>query len=56
VRVPCAVCGEWFDDTYHWTYCPHEFFQMRTHVYNSKGFVGVATTIEELDRMMKCDT
>lgn len=57
--VTCDDCELDFDDVYRRTYCPHEWFEMRTTVVgvdvaSGDGKVlGVATTLEELDRLMK---
>ena len=52
MTVTCEACGRTYDDTYRWTICPHERFQMRTVVADAKGNVGVATTVEELSRLV----
>ena len=51
--VTCSTCGLKYDDTYRLTYCPHEHFNMHCVVCNSRGVVGVATSLEELDRSMR---
>lgn len=52
--VTCDDCELDFDDVYRRTYCPHEWFEMRTTVVGGDGKVrGVARTVEELRRMMK---
>ena len=49
--VTCDKCGARYDDTYRLTYCPHQRFDMTTSVYRDGKFVGVATSLEELDRL-----
>ncbi len=56
--LTCDDCELDFDDVYRRTYCPHEWFEMRNHVYGplpdgSYGWKGIATTIEELERLMQ---
>ena len=53
MTVTCRKCGKTYDDVYRWTYCPHNSFQMRTEVFSGGEYRGVATTLEELDRLMK---
>ncbi len=50
--VTCEKCGSRYDDTYHWTYCPHEYFPMSTVVSRNGEVIGVAHTVEELKRML----
>lgn len=50
--VTCADCNLTYDDTYRLTFCPHEQFRMKTHVFHSRyGFLGVATSVEQLREM-----
>lgn len=51
--VTCDFCGLSYDDVYRLTYCPHEPFEMRCVVAGPDGVVGVATTLEELDQLLK---
>ena len=51
--VTCDDCELDFDDVYRRTYCPHEWFEMRTTVVDGDGKVRVARTLEELSRLMK---
>jgi hypothetical protein len=51
--VECLKCGKRYDDVYHWTYCPHDYFEMNTVVSRGDGIVGVAHTVEELNRMLE---
>lgn len=51
--VSCDKCGAHYDDTYRWTYCPHDKFAMCTVVSRPDGTTGIATTIEQADRIMK---
>jgi hypothetical protein len=53
MTVTCEKCGVRYDDTYRFTFCPHERFEMNTTVGNSSGIVGVAHSLEELNRMLK---
>lgn len=51
MKVRCARCGQEFDDTYRWTFCPHDDFDMRTLVVRP-GFPDVVvTTLEELNEI-----
>lgn len=50
--VICEKCKQTYDDVYHFTYCPHDFFMMRTIVYkNGKEYI--CTSLEEYDKVMK---
>ncbi len=56
--ITCDPCELDFDDTYRRTYCPHEWFEMRTSVYGTLpngtyGLKGVAKTVEELKELTK---
>jgi hypothetical protein len=53
VIVTCAECKKVYDDTYRLTYCPHVRFEMNTTVGNANGIVGVAHSVEELNRLME---
>lgn len=46
--VQCTECGVSYDDTYHLTYCPHEYFEMRTVVHRGKGETRLCRSVEEL--------
>jgi hypothetical protein len=46
--VTCEICGRSYDDAFHWTYCPHESFRMRTTVRRADGQSKVCTSIAEL--------
>jgi uncharacterized OB-fold protein len=46
--VGCEECGAVYDDTYRRTYCPHDYFEMRTTVCRGDGEVRVCTTVEEV--------
>jgi len=48
----CDDCGAFYDDIYRFTICPHGRFEMATTVMRKGGVVGVATTLEELDRLV----
>ncbi len=52
VTTVCEQCGSRYDDEFRLTYCPHAQFNMQTVVGGPGGIVGVATTIEELNRML----
>ena len=49
----CDECGLHYDDTYRWTYCPHEEFEMHTTVHRQGKPDVIAHTVEELHRLMK---
>ena len=51
-HVKCPDCGLEYDDVYHWTFCPHDLFEMRTIVLKD-GKEYVATSLEELDAIMR---
>ena len=55
MNVTCEKCGEEYDDLDHWTYCPHEYFQMRTMAH-AHGKSKLCTSLEELDEFLKGDT
>ena len=42
----CPKCHQEYDDVYHSTQCPHEYFQMHCGVF-VKGKQGCAHTVEE---------
>lgn len=50
--VSCEKCGLRYDDTYRLTYCPHEKFEMNTTVSSGGRVIGVAHSVEELNRML----
>jgi hypothetical protein len=50
--VTCDTCGLAYDDTFHLTYCPHDYFPMRTVGVRSDGTMKVCTTLEDLDRFL----
>ncbi len=52
MTVTCPKCGKSYDDTYHWTYCPHDYFEMNTLVADNNGIIGVAHSVEELNAML----
>ena len=49
----CEECNEIYDDLYHSTICPHEYFQMSCVVGKGDKIVGIATSVEELRRMLE---
>lgn len=49
MTTTCHKCHQEYDDTYHSTQCPHEYFQMHTGVFVN-GQNGCAHTIEELNK------
>jgi hypothetical protein len=53
MRVKCEKCGKIYNDTYHWTYCPHDYFEMNTTVSRGGEVIGVAHSVEELKRLME---
>ena len=53
MQVNCPVCDLLYDDTYRWTYCPHAKFDMHTTVVRPGKPTVVATTVEELDKLME---
>jgi hypothetical protein len=50
--VECPDCGLRYDDVYRLTLCPHDRFEMATAVYRGAEFVGIATSVPELRRML----
>ena len=48
----CEVCRVFYDDTYRWTYCPHDSFEMNTFVRRSDGEERVVHTVEELQEFL----
>jgi hypothetical protein len=52
MMVTCEKCGKRYDDTYRLTYCPHNPFEMNTVVGKRNRIIGVAHSIEELNRML----
>ena len=46
--VTCASCYLCYDDTYHWTFCPHERFEMRLVVNRGDGQSKLCTSVAEL--------
>jgi len=46
--VCCAVCTIDYDDTYRWTFCPHERFEMWCSVVRGDGETRVCTSVAEL--------
>jgi hypothetical protein len=51
VTTTCPKCQLEYDDTYRWTFCPHEQFEMRTRVFHDGKDKGIATSLEELHEM-----
>jgi hypothetical protein len=51
--VTCSQCGKSYDDVYRLTYCPHEKFEMNTVVWSGDRIIGVAHSVEELNRMLE---
>jgi len=52
MKRTCEECGKTYDDTYHWTTCPHEYFPMHCIVSKSGKVVGVARSVEDLRRLL----
>ncbi len=46
--VTCSDCKVEYDDIYHYTNCPHEYFEMHTIVSTDHGSK-CCHTIEEVD-------
>ncbi len=46
--VTCPDCKRKYDDTYHLTNCPHEYFEMHTHTVRGDGVSKCCHSIEEL--------
>lgn len=55
MKTTCKECDRTYDDVYHWTYCPHDYFQMRTVVVRPGKPDAIASTVEELDMLMAND-
>lgn len=53
MTVTCYKCGVTYDDTYRWTYCPHDYFEMNTTVGVGGRIIGVAHSVQELNRMLE---
>lgn len=53
--VTCEICQHTYDDVYHWTSCPHDYFPMQTLAMRSDGTTQICTTLEELDRFLHDD-
>ena len=49
----CEDCGELYDDVYHSTICPHEYFEMNCVVGKNDRIIGIAHNVEELHRMLE---
>lgn len=52
MTVTCDDCGLVYDDTYRWTYCPHDKFEMRSLVSNGRG-TKICTTVEEVNTFLR---
>ena len=48
MQTTCETCALTYDDTYRWTHCPHDGFDMVTRVYRPDGTSVVCTTVEQL--------
>ena len=46
--VTCESCQQTYDNAYRWTFCPHDFFQMRTLVVGKDGTAKICRSVEEL--------
>jgi hypothetical protein len=53
MTATCEKCGKRYDDTYRLTYCPHDRFEMNTTVGVGGRVIGVAHSVEELNRMLE---
>ncbi len=49
--VTCKDCKREYDDVYHLTYCPHDYFEMHTQAVTSKGSK-CCHSIEELEKFL----
>jgi len=49
VNVTCEACNLVYDDTYRFTYCPHDKFEMHCTVVNRYGHTKCCHTVEEID-------
>ncbi len=47
--VRCGICEKVYDDTYQWTFCPHDSFEMQTLAVRGNGQSKVCHSIEELE-------
>jgi len=50
--VKCDKCGLEYDDTYRWTFCPHDTFQMDTLAVKGGGSMKRVHSIEELNTFL----
>ena len=46
--VTCAVCNLCYEDTYDWTLCQHEGFEMRCMVARGDGQSKLCTSVAEM--------
>ena len=46
--VTCETCQQSYDDTYRWTYCPHEAFEMHCMAVQADGTEKCCHTVESL--------
>lgn len=53
MKVQCNICKLEYEDTYHWTFCPHAWFQMQTLVSFADGSSQVVASVEEMRAAME---
>lgn len=51
--VKCEKCDALYDDTYRWTFCPHDRFDMATRVLRADGRERICRSINELNELLK---
>lgn len=57
--VTCPNCGLSYDDTYRWTYCPHEEFHMLTAAsrqIEGRFVLLYCTSVDQVDRFNAVET
>lgn len=55
MNTTCNKCKTTYDDTYRWTFCPHETFEMHTKVFID-GVERCCHSIEELNAVLQKQT
>lgn len=53
MQTRCPECGLMYDDTYRLTFCPHARFDMNCTVASGGRLIGVAHSVDELNRMLE---
>lgn len=55
MQTTCPDCGMAYDDTYRWTFCPHDAFEMHTLAVRADGQEKCCHSVEELDAWLRRD-